>query len=848
MGEVLISCHRDRHQLHGPWSRSSILCLIMMAWVGQIVVVNAFVLPTHQQCCIRPIRSWDLHRWTYLSSSHKMTMKDEEVASQEDLTTKNKEIGTFNLNTALFCGGLAFDAYAEPPSNSSRWERGSKGIQVAFVSQAFTRSLYKGLIEVTPLRCVDLPDEDNTAEGLLTGGGVDAYLLVGVVEGKWKEDIKLLEREKIHNGVLDLNGCAHVGRGTTAWSTITEKKAMKQLEFRKKQEKEADTKKDNKPKKPINAAYHIKSTWTKGGEAVWELDPPFYLYVQDPSTAGIALTVMDDDVVGDGSSIGSAFRKLSSLLPATKEKDAVGMLKNAVMEKLATETTKNLSDLDLAKMMTQEWEGEIPLTSKPRLEDKNSQIAAGAAAGAMLAGPAGAAVGGLVASFYEGKIRGKVKLKLRYIPIPQVQVKRQKYKVRGGLPGVQWGEMYERHIAKQNDVHEHLSGNDLEFCFFINHDETGCSCALYRSLENRMIVVSFRGTCEPKDLITDASLIQEAWVKGEDIEKEDAIKVHSGFRTSLESISRRLKELLLASVAPGEDLSQYDLLVTGHSLGGALSTLFVADIAEYGVDAGRSLPQLEPSEPWWISLTSTFTATGESSIVPPPPRPKSLRMYNFGSPRVGNEAFVQKFESYRGNTLNEAFRLVNGQDVVARLPRTFNTVVFGSIGYEHCGTTALISPSKVKIDGGKEIDLDKETLVSPPLWIEGESNADECPVRDGTPLASPLVTGGLLDELVTSTKTSMDAQDENNASNPLDYASKMLKAADKVAGRLKKASITELASIVGINEKFSSREIGLIKSLVSGEAVSHHMEDEYYQGMGRACGFVAKVGEELREM
>jgi hypothetical protein len=57
-----------------------------------------------------------------------------------------------------------------------------------------------------------------------------------------------------------------------------------------------------------------------------------------------------------------------------------------------------------------------------------------------------------------------------------------------------------------------------------------------------------------------------------------------------------------------------------------------------------------------------------------------------------------------------------------------------------------------------------------------------------------------------------------------------------------------LASIVGINEKFSSREIGLIKSLLSGEAVSHHMEDEYYQGMGRACGFVAKVGEELREM
>ena len=30
----------------------------------------------------------------------------------------------FDLDTALFCGGLAFDAYVEPPTNSSRWERG----------------------------------------------------------------------------------------------------------------------------------------------------------------------------------------------------------------------------------------------------------------------------------------------------------------------------------------------------------------------------------------------------------------------------------------------------------------------------------------------------------------------------------------------------------------------------------------------------------------------------------------------------------------------------------------------------------------------------------------------------
>ena len=30
----------------------------------------------------------------------------------------------FDLETALFCSGLAFDSYVEPPENSSRWERG----------------------------------------------------------------------------------------------------------------------------------------------------------------------------------------------------------------------------------------------------------------------------------------------------------------------------------------------------------------------------------------------------------------------------------------------------------------------------------------------------------------------------------------------------------------------------------------------------------------------------------------------------------------------------------------------------------------------------------------------------
>ena len=109
--------------------------------------------------------------------------------------------------------------------------------------------------------------------------------------------------------------------------------------------------------------------------------------------------------------------------------------------------------------------------------------------------------------------------------------------VKGGLPGVDWGELYAQQIENiqtnqlpDDESDPHLGGSDLEFCCFVTHDKTGCSCAVYRSLEKKLIAVSFRGTCELVDLVTDASIIQEAWVEGEDIEAEDAVKVHVGFR------------------------------------------------------------------------------------------------------------------------------------------------------------------------------------------------------------------------------------------------------------------------------------------------------------------------------
>lgn len=786
----------------------------------------------------------------------------------------------FSLPTALFLAGLAFDAYVEPPPNSSRWERGSSGLNVAFLSSAYTRSLYRGIIEVQPLRASDLPDEDDAAESLITGNGVDAALLVSVVEGAWTTDIQKLEKEQYHNGVLDLAGCAHVGRSSTAWSNVDLNKAKR-----------------NKAKGG-SGAYHIKSSWGRGGQAVWEEDPPFYLYVQDPKVARLVFTLFDEDVVGGGQPIGSAHRKLIELLPSaatasTTSESVITNLKSQVISQLQqsgklkeairiqtnpeTGEEETIIDEDIIMQAMNESYGSgtsatIKMTSKPRKKDKGGQRAIGMAAGAMIAGPAGAAVGGILASMYEGEVRGKVEVGLKYTPIPQVDLLkgglRQRYKVKGGLPGVEWGELYEKHVnqlmmsssttagdgSRKDIIDAHIAGSDLEFCCFVTHDNTGCSCAIYRSLEKKLICISFRGTCAPVDLITDATITQSAWVEGEDVEKAETVKVHSGFRNSLNSISRRLKELVLAAVAPGEDLAQYDVLVTGHSLGGALATCFVMDVAEYGCDAGRGLPQLAPSEAWWSSIASTLTGKKVSlGAPPPPPRPKSLKMYNFGSPRVGNEAFCQKFDSMIENgMINEAYRIVNDQDVVTRTPRTVNALVLGNIGYEHCGPTVLITElayqmannKMMKEEGGEQPQVQRTEI----LWIEGQSDDRPCPVRDGNALSDPLGSGSLLGDIMTSFQND-DDEFNNERNNELDTSpfnlAKLGNIAGKVTGRLQQLSAEDLASIVGIDKQFTRREMKFIQSLLSGEGLSHHMEDKYYQGMGMCCGFAALPGQEL---
>jgi Lipase (class 3) len=322
------------------------------------------------------------------------------------------------------------------------------------------------------------------------------------------------------------------------------------------------------------------------------------------------------------------------------------------------------------------------------------------------------------------------------------------------------------------------------------------------------------------------------------------------------------------------------------SLGGALATLFVADIAEFGVDAGRALPQKTPSEPWWRAITNTVMGRTAQAETPEPPRPRTLRMYNFGSPRVGNPAFAESFERLmKAGRITQAYRIVNAQDVIARVPRPML-----NIDYEHCGRTVLIEePGGVGTSEGTPPDRHPDTSLGKDLWIEGESDVNRLdPVRDyRNATRSPIAEGSLLNELLRAYREASGGADattpkpsavemqvlaavanltndsnngyegpspnessrtpyKDNASintrNPSNQLSEQFGA---LASRLSKASMTDLTTMIGIDRMYASRELQMAQSLVKGEALAHHLEDSYYAAMGRAVGFVATVGEKI---
>eukprot|EP00542_Grammatophora_oceanica_P022200 CAMPEP_0194037028 /NCGR_PEP_ID=MMETSP0009_2-20130614/9387_1 /TAXON_ID=210454 /ORGANISM="Grammatophora oceanica, Strain CCMP 410" /LENGTH=316 /DNA_ID=CAMNT_0038679019 /DNA_START=129 /DNA_END=1076 /DNA_ORIENTATION=+ len=189
-------------------------------------------------------------------------------------------------------------------------------------------------------------------------------------------------------------------------------------------------------------------------------------------------------------------------------------------------------------------------------------------------------------------------------------------------------------VFEVNDFDE-LQELDMFDAIVFEETQAETEVLVVRSDKTRSIIIAFRGTNveELKDLTANAQLIQKDFF--------GMGKVHRGFKNKL--LNNDLHIHLTDAVDAELDRNpSYSVVVTGHSQGAALATLFGA----YMVGTNK--------------LSSW----------------KRVTVVAIGSPRVGSGSFKRYV---RENLQNLAiFRVVKEEDIVCRLPGTF-------FNYRHVG-------------------------------------------------------------------------------------------------------------------------------------------------------------------
>ncbi len=167
---------------------------------------------------------------------------------------------------------------------------------------------------------------------------------------------------------------------------------------------------------------------------------------------------------------------------------------------------------------------------------------------------------------------------------------------------------------------------------FIANASTDAQAFVAYDANKNMALVAFRGTESRADVLADAdaTLIPRAEYGG---------AVHRGFATQLDSIAQQIDTAVqaLQEHAP----AGFRVMVTGHSLGGALAVLYAAGALKAG-----------------LPVVSTYT---------------------FGQPAVGDRPFAERFKAQLEHSNSTLVRFVNNSDIFPHVPPNCEHGVAGEV-------------------------------------------------------------------------------------------------------------------------------------------------------------------------
>lgn len=149
-------------------------------------------------------------------------------------------------------------------------------------------------------------------------------------------------------------------------------------------------------------------------------------------------------------------------------------------------------------------------------------------------------------------------------------------------------------------------------------------------------------------------------------------RIHAGFWEAYVTVRERIH-----SVVREELLKEpADILVTGHSLGGALATLCALDLSIHTVQTmNQHLSAIDAK-----SHRRRFGHKHLQFILSH--KVLNVTMYNYGSPRVGNRTFQKHYDEW----VPDSFRVVVDGDIVPGIPPT----KICNKTYKHIGTEILV--------------------------------------------------------------------------------------------------------------------------------------------------------------